>query len=248
MATKDTGQGARGVSRRDFLKTAAAASAVVGCGLDFAFDAEKALAYEGDPTNYQITPTTCPYCSASCGQRVVVDKRATVGGNPNPNLNKVIDIYGDFESPFNSGGLCSKGAGSLQLVTNTRRIGAWPAPHPVNDVFGAKTGSRNFGDDPKPATWPVAAADYTAGTWTYDEGVAYFRKGNDPWERVPLQAAMTEAARQLTAARGTLSTATYNTKNVAFFGCSHMNNEQNYLYRKIIANFGTSNVEHQARI
>ena len=41
---------------------------------------------------------------------------------------------------------------------------------------------------------------------------------------------------------------TYNSKAVAFFGSSHMNNESNYIYRKLVANFGTSNVEHQARI
>jgi anaerobic selenocysteine-containing dehydrogenase len=35
---------------------------------------------------------------------------------------------------------------------------------------------------------------------------------------------------------------------VQFFGSSHINNEQNYLYRKIVADFGTSQVEHQARI
>ncbi len=52
---------------------------------------------------------------------------------------KVIDIYGDFESPMNAGGLCAKGAGAFQLVTNPRRIGAWPAPHPVNNVFAAAT-------------------------------------------------------------------------------------------------------------
>jgi len=39
-----------------------------------------------------------------------------------------------------------------------------------------------------------------------------------------------------------------NAASVQFFGCSHMNNEQNNLYRKLIANFGTSLVEHQARI
>jgi hypothetical protein len=44
------------------------------------------------------------------------------------------------------------------------------------------------------------------------------------------------------------TTATFNSKSVQFFGCSHMNNEQNYVYRKLIANFGTTNVEHQARI
>jgi hypothetical protein len=42
--------------------------------------------------------------------------------------------------------------------------------------------------------------------------------------------------------------ATYNSKAIAFFGSSHMNNESNYIYRKLVANFGTSNVEHQARI
>jgi predicted molibdopterin-dependent oxidoreductase YjgC len=62
---------------------------------------------------------------------------------------------------------------------------------------------------------------------------------------------MGEIAPKLVTARGALSatgTTAYNSKGVAFFGSSHMNNESNYLYRKIIANFGTSNVEHQARI
>ena len=56
----------------------------------------------------------------------------------------------------------------------------------------------------------------------------------------------------LVAARGALphdgTPSAYNSKSVAFFGSSHMNNESNYMYRKIIANFGSSNVEHQARI
>jgi hypothetical protein len=39
-----------------------------------------------------------------------------------------------------------------------------------------------------------------------------------------------------------------NATAVQFLGCSHMNNEQNYVYRKMIATFGTSRVEHQARI
>ncbi len=50
-------------------------------------------------------------------------------------------------------------------------------------------------------------------------------------------------------ARGAVTDANgYNSKGVAFLGSSHMNNEPNYLYRKLIANFGTSNTEHQARI
>ena len=111
MATKDKGQSFDGMTRRAFLKTAAVAGAVAGCGLDVAYDAEKAFAYENDTTNYKVTSTTCPYCSASCGQRVVTKITA-------PNAGEVVDIYGDFESPMNQGGLCAKGAGSLQLVNN----------------------------------------------------------------------------------------------------------------------------------
>ena len=71
MATKDTGQPANGISRRAFVTSAAVAATAVGCGFDVAYDADKALAYENDAANYKVTTTTCPYCSASCGQRVV---------------------------------------------------------------------------------------------------------------------------------------------------------------------------------
>ena len=213
MATRDTGSsGAWEVTRRDFLKTTAAATAAAGCGLGFAFDADKAMAYENN-ASYKVTTTTCPYCSASCGQRVVTDTTT----------NEVVDIYGDYESPMNSGGLCAKGAGSLQLVKNDRRIGAWEGPHPVNPIFAA---------DP-----------------TYTDGVAYKRTGNGAWARMDLQAAMGEIATGMVAARGAVTSAGgYNSKGVAFLGSSHMNNEPNYVYRKLIANFGTSNTEHQARI
>jgi predicted molibdopterin-dependent oxidoreductase YjgC len=50
-------------------------------------------------------------------------------------------------------------------------------------------------------------------------------------------------------ARGAVNPANgFNSKSVAFLGSSHMNNEQNYTYRKMIAQFGSSNTEHQARI
>lgn len=225
MATRDTGQAASGITRRDFLKAAAATTAAVGCGLDFAFDAEKAAAYEGNP-NYTVAFTTCPYCSASCGQRVV--KENSTG--------EIVDLYGDFESPINQGGLCSKGAGTLQLVNNERRIGAWPGSHPEGDVFAY---------DP--------AYDST--------GVAYRREGDGPWQKVTYDAAWAEIVPGMIAARDGYNpnpadpnygwdpaNRKYNSKGVAFFGSSHMNNESNYLHRKLLANFGTSNVEHQARI
>lgn len=218
MATRDTGQAASGITRRDFLKAAAATTAVAGCGLDFAFNAEKAAAYEGNP-DYTVTFTTCPYCSASCGQRVV--KENATG--------EIVDLYGDFESPMNSGGLCSKGAGSLQLVNNERRLGAFAGTHAEGNVFAYDS--------------------------SYDAtGVAYRREGDGPWSKVTLDEAFEEAAQRLMTARAgdtagwDPATRKYNTKGVAFFGSSHMNNESNYIYRKLIANFGSSNVEHQARI
>lgn len=214
MATRDTGQPVSGITRRDFLKTTAAATAVAGCGLEFMYDPVKAAAYESSGA-HKVTFTTCPYCSASCGQRVVTE---IASGD-------VVDIYGDFQSPWNSGGLCAKGAGSLQLVNNPRRIGAWTDAHPVDSVFEAT-----------PSTDP----NY--------KHVAYVRTGNGPWSQVNLTTAMNDIATRLVTARGALGTATYNQKNVAFFGSSHMNNESNYIYRKLIANFGSSNTEHQARI
>ncbi len=96
---------------------------------------------------------------------VVSGSSSTSAGSPTEG--KVVDIYGDFESPMNSGGLCAKGAGSIQLVNNSRRIGAFTGAHPVNPVF---------------------AADGTSN------GIAYKRTGNGPWAAMDLQAAMGEIA------------------------------------------------------
>jgi len=223
MATKDTGQPANGISRRAFLTSTAVAATAVSCGFDVAYDAEKAFAYENS-IQYKVTSTTCPYCSASCGQRVVV----TTASHPD-GAGHTVDIYGDYESPMNSGGLCAKGAGSIQLVNNARRMGAWPGTHPEPNMNGAMDN--------------IFA--YDAG---YTDGVAYKRTGNGNWSKVTLDSAFADIAEKLVAARGAFPNAAFNTKGVAFLGSSHMNNESNYMYRKIIANFGTSNVEHQARI
>ena len=231
MANKDKeGGGFMKLSRRDFLKFSATAAAVGG-GWTLGYDPSAVLAYENHPTKYKVTTTTCPYCSASCGQRVVTDIQAG-----SPTQGQVIDIYGDFESPMNAGGLCAKGAGCFQLVTNSRRIGAWPAPHPVNPLFAAV---------PETGAGDGSITDLS-------NGVAYRRDGNDPWTAVGLDYALNDIAVKMKAARdangGFTEANGWNSKQVAFFGSSHMNNEENYVYRKVIANFGTSNTEHQARI
>jgi len=205
MATHDKEvEGKFSLSRRDFLKAGAAATVAGAVGVDFAAAPMRADA--AVVANTFIS--TCPYCSAQCGQKVAVD----AAGN-------VIDIYGDAGSPTSRGGLCSKGAGSYQLVTNVRRIGV-PEHTAAVDGF-----------------------DFT--------GTAWKRTGNAAWAPIALDTAMTEIATQLTTIRGTVTpgpSAASNAKTVMFFGSSHMNNEPNNLYRKIIANFGTSLTEHQARI
>lgn len=223
MASKDNQRGKRGLSRRDFLKASAAGAIGVGA-LDWAV-AGQALAVEGmtEGVDYDTFHTTCPYCSASCGQVVAVSK-----GTQGHTAGEVLDLYGDAESPFNKGGLCAKGAGTFQLVTNPRRLGV------------------------EENTDPVFTYDAARGS----NGIAYKRIGDGAWTRMDLSTAMTEIAAGdganhtgLVSYRGTVDEDNgYNSKSVAFFGSSHMNNEQNYLYRKIIANFGTTNTEHQARI
>jgi formate dehydrogenase major subunit len=211
MATQDKEPKRSGISRRTFLKVSGAAAAAGTAGLDFALSTPTAHAAPVDKRFH----TTCPYCSASCGQIVEVD----VAGN-------VLDVYGDVMSPNNNGGLCAKGAGAYQLVTNARRLGAFAGTHPANPIFEY---------DP-----------------TYTDGLAYKRTGNGAWSKVALATAMDEIAGALKTARDSHQAPAaangYNSKGVAFFGSSHMNNEQNYTYRKLIAQFGTSNVEHQARI
>lgn len=205
MATKDNQGGKFELSRRDFLKVGAAAAVAGAVGVDFAVRPSRADAAEVAATYH----TTCPYCSASCGQLVDVD----ASGN-------VLDIYGDHLSPWNDGGLCAKGAGAYQLVTNTRRLGV---PEATN-VDGLD--------------W------YTGGDAT---GIAWRRQGDGDWTAIGLDEAMTDLAGKLVADRGAAGVG-LNPKTVAFFGSSHMNNEPNIMYRRLIAQFGTSNVEHQARI
>lgn len=230
MGSKNKREGKSGLSRRDFLKVSAAGAAGV-TALNWAtagpaFGAIDAGMVAG--VDYDTYHTTCPYCSASCGQIAAISK-----GTMGHTTGDVLDIWGDPDSPINQGGLCAKGAGSYQLVTNLRRLG-------VPDDTTAPSGYRN----------PNPTLRYDSNP-IYADGIAWKRTGNGAWGKMTLDAAMAEIGPALVNARPEITpglTAASNAKTVQFFGCSHMNNEQNYLYRKIIANFGTSLTEHQARI
>lgn len=76
------------------------------------------------------------------------------------------------------------------------------------------------------------------------------RVGNGTWQDISWEDAITEIAQELKAIKDTSPgiTGYAGADQVAFLGSSHLTNEECYLYRKIIALFGTNNIEHQARI
>ncbi|MDO8964515.1 MAG: twin-arginine translocation signal domain-containing protein [Coriobacteriia bacterium] len=239
MGERDKDPGRFELSRRDFLKVSAASATAVGIGMDLMPAPAMAITPEGDDTSIVTKITTCPYCSAQCGQKVAV-------GNV---TGRVYDVYGDSESPTSRGGLCAKGAGAFQLATNLRRLGVAGAPGDAN--FTGKVFGGAYPDATR-SMFEYVAPGAGAEEADPDGGIAYKRVGNGTWTRMKLSVALTEAAAALYTARGAVPTpgltADSNSKGVQFFGSSHINNEANYVYRKIIADFGTSCVEHQARI
>jgi len=240
MGQEDRGKGRMGLSRRDFLKVSAAGAAAATT-VNWApapAMAEMPLKKVGLVTDTVIERyhTTCPYCSASCGQVIAVGDKT----------HEIYDIYGDVDSPINNGGLCAKGAGAYQLVTNKRRLAAF-STNDANPTFAAQPAATVL--PAQPTGW--TGTKYDGSAYTYGGGVAYWRLANGNWNPVPLDVAMDDIAKKITLDRGTVTPATpagMNSKHVQFFGSSHMNNEQNYTYRKLIAQFGTSMTEHQARI
>jgi formate dehydrogenase major subunit len=101
------------VSRRDFLRVAAAAApgtalgglAALGVGLAPALARAQELRIKAAKT----TPSVCPYCSVGCALLV-----HTVDG-------KIVNIEGDPRSPHSEGTLCPKGAATYQLHVNPNR-------------------------------------------------------------------------------------------------------------------------------
>ena len=130
----------------------------------------------------------------------------------------VLDIVGDPDNPFNRGGLCSKGQAAIKLVNNPKRVGTPDSVH---------TASRTYG--------PMK------------------RIGNGAWQAVTWDDALTDIATKMVQYRNAElpnipNSSASASKAVAFLGCSHMTNEDNYVYRKLITNFYSNNIEHQARI
>src|SRR5919108_6385635 len=99
------------VTRRDFLRGAAATTAVGGLlALEADLGPKVARAQEIRIKNAKTTPSVCQYCSVGCGLLV-----HTVDG-------QIVNIEGNPASPINQGTLCPKGAAIFQLHVNPNRL------------------------------------------------------------------------------------------------------------------------------
>jgi formate dehydrogenase major subunit len=105
------------VSRRDFLCTSAGGGFALGGLLSLGADLRAAQAEVRTLkiANAREVPSVCPYCAVGCGQIVSVRKGKD-------DVERIINIEGNPESPINQGTLCPKGAATYQLAVNDNRV------------------------------------------------------------------------------------------------------------------------------
>lgn len=73
-----------------------------------------------------VTHGVCPYCAIGCGQLVYSRD------------GQIVNIEGDPRSPVSHGGLCPKGANTLQLVANPHRLKKVKYRAPYSDRWEEK--------------------------------------------------------------------------------------------------------------
>jgi formate dehydrogenase major subunit len=179
------GAAADTVDRRTFLKRSglaagglAAAGAIVPTVVKKA-DAQPAKA--GDPI--KIIKNICTHCSVGCTVTAEVQNGVWIGQEPS------------FDSPFNLGAHCAKGAAIREHAHGERRL-----KYPMK-LAGGK------------------------------------------WQRMSWDQAINEIGDKLLEIRKSAGP-----DSVYWEGSAKFSNEQVYLMRKMIALWGTNNVDHQARI
>ena len=107
------------VTRRQLLKMTGIGSAGVAAtslgalGFYVAFARDRAQKYKLEATT--ATPSICPYCAVGCG--TLVQTRDDANGHP-----QIVNIEGNPDSPISTGSLCPKGAATLQLALNPKRL------------------------------------------------------------------------------------------------------------------------------
>jgi len=98
------------LTRRDFLKTTGAFSAILFLNLGFDLADVEASTNRLKIKYAKETPTICPYCAVGCG--IITHTKD----------GKVVNTEGDPNHPINRGSLCSKGSSLFQVAINERRM------------------------------------------------------------------------------------------------------------------------------
>ena len=105
-------------TRRDFLKLGVGASAIAGVSaLGFSTEEAQAATRQLKIARAKEAHSICPYCAVGCGMIAY-----TLGDGAKNAVPTVVHIEGDPDSPINAGTLCPKGASTMQLTVNRRRM------------------------------------------------------------------------------------------------------------------------------
>jgi formate dehydrogenase major subunit len=170
----------------------------------------------------EVVRSVCPYCAVGCGQRVYVKDGA------------VTQIEGDPDSPISRGRLCPKGAASLQLTTGpARRFGVlYRRPYGTDwERLDLDTAMDMIADR-------VIAARRDRWEWNDPAGEDADGAGGD--------AAGGDGAGGDGAGGG--GARTRRTLGFASLGGATLDNEENYLIKKLFTALGAIQIENQARI
>jgi formate dehydrogenase major subunit len=127
------------LSRRQFLQATVAAAGGGAVVTAYGFDATAAAAEAGQLKIDRATEvrSVCPYCAVGCSMIAYVLGDGSTNTRPS-----LVHIEGDPDSPINGGTLCPKGASTLQLAMNDRRI-----LHPLYRAPGAAEWQRISWDE-----------------------------------------------------------------------------------------------------
>ncbi|MBW2446694.1 MAG: molybdopterin-dependent oxidoreductase, partial [Deltaproteobacteria bacterium] len=158
-------------ARRDFIKTAIAASAAAGCGISVpssVLDQTSALEKQ---SNWKWDKSVCRFCGVGCGIMVAT------------NEGRIVSVKGDPESPVNRGLVCIKGYYNATIMYGKDRL--------TRPLLRMKNGKFDKAGTFEPVSWdtafdvmeqkfkeyygqhgPSSVAIFGSGQYTIDEGYA----------------------------------------------------------------------------
>jgi formate dehydrogenase major subunit len=163
----------------------------------------------------------CPYCAVGCGQLISVKDE------------KVVQVEGDPDSPVSRGRLCPKGSATLQLTTDSGRQHQvlYRRPHATDwEPLDLATAMEMIADR-------VIATRAASWAWTSADERRPEREQGEGGEDGPGQRA--DRAGDVRVRR---------TLGIASLGGATLDNEENYLIKKLFTALGIVQIENQARI